>query len=208
MIAKLGFSREGIAEAIVTTYNEDGSPNAAPMGVLSDGRQKVVLKVGRETDTRENILRGGFFVVNVASDPLLFLRTALTGWRRAGEEVEVPEVRPSDVEAPFLRDADAYLEVELRKFRNYTREDELGRRRLTLVEGEVTGVRVLKALPRALNRGTCAVIELAVELSRGRSENMQEYLATAKKCLPQAEYRNIRSFIHRHLDSSEQGYPR
>lgn len=200
---QFGLIKGRIDETIVTTYNEDGSPNSAPMGVASDGKEKIILKVYRSTDTLRNILREGCFVVNVISKPMLFLKAALLGRNKAGDEIEITEVNKSGVKAPYLRDASAYVEVELVSYSFYTKVDERGEGELCLIEGRVRQIKILRSFPEALNRGTCAVIEMSIELSRGRYENVERYLKTAKKCLSGDEYREIYFFVEPYIRNSD-----
>ncbi|GCC11127.1 hypothetical protein IPdc08_01175 [archaeon] len=200
---KFGLIKGRIGETIVTTYNEDGSPNSAPMGVMSDGKESVILRVYRSTDTLRNILRDGCFVVNIISKPMLFLKTALLGINKAGDEIEITEVSKSGVEAPYLREASAYVEVELVSYSFYTKVDETGEGELCLIEGRVRQIRILRSFPEALNRGTCAVIEMSIELSRNRYENVERYLKIIKKCLSGDEYREIYSFVERYIRNSD-----
>ncbi|BDZ70052.1 DUF447 domain-containing protein [Methanobacterium petrolearium] len=44
-------------EAIVTTRNEDGTPNAAPMGVICKGPDQVVLRLHEGSHTIANVKR-------------------------------------------------------------------------------------------------------------------------------------------------------
>ncbi|GBE54309.1 hypothetical protein BMS3Bbin15_00461 [archaeon BMS3Bbin15] len=203
MIDQFGLIKGRIEETIVTTYNEDGSPNSAPMGVMSDGKEKIILRMYRSTDTLKNILREGCFVVNIISKPMLFLKAALLGRNKAGDEIEITEVGKSGVVAPYLREASAYVEVELVSYSFYTKVDEMGEGELCLIEGRVKQIRILRSFPEALNRGICVVIEMSIELSRGRYENVERYLKIVKKCLSGDEYREIYSFVERYIRNSD-----
>jgi len=194
MISSLGFTKGSISEVLVTTCNRDGSPNTAPMGVLSDGESRLYLRVAEDTDTFRNIGREGYFTVNLTHDPLLFLQAALRGRKRGGRVVEVENVGMGK-RTPFLKDASACLEVKAEEVRGYRKKDSLGESAFKIVGGRVVRVEVLHELPRAVNRGLCAVIEMAVELSRGKEEELGAYLEMARKCLPSSEYRAICSFL-------------
>lgn len=67
-----------ILEAIVTTANEDGTTNIAPMGPLVDeGMQTFVLRPFRTSTTYQNLLRTAAGVLHITDDVLLFARAAV-----------------------------------------------------------------------------------------------------------------------------------
>jgi hypothetical protein len=110
-LADLGFSKEAIAETIVSTYSVDGQPNAAPMGATIGSPQRLVFRIYTSALTYKNLQSKRCAVVNVTSDPTLFYRTAFkeanpTGW--------IPQEwfeKAETVDAPRLRAADAHIEV-------------------------------------------------------------------------------------------------
>jgi len=109
---KRGFNpRVGeIYETILSTYNDDGRPNAAPMGIIFTKRKKVCMRLYRGSQTLVNILARKCAVANITSDPILFYKTALK------EETRSPTRSYSKAEmvnAPLLKDADGYLEMRL-----------------------------------------------------------------------------------------------
>jgi hypothetical protein len=65
-----------IIESIVTTMNEAGAVNFAPMGV-EWGESVIVLKPFLETTTFRNVRATGAAVVNLTDDILLFARSAI-----------------------------------------------------------------------------------------------------------------------------------
>ncbi len=74
-LSKLGFSQDCIVEIILITRNQNGSYNAAPMGVTRKG---AILSVQpfKTSQTYENLKRGEPVSINISNDPLLFLATA------------------------------------------------------------------------------------------------------------------------------------
>lgn len=74
-LSKLGFSQECIAEIILVTQNQNGSFNAAPMGVTRKGTTLTVQPF-KTSQTYENLMRGDPVSINMSNDPLLFLATA------------------------------------------------------------------------------------------------------------------------------------
>ena len=66
-----------IIESIVTTMDESGAINFAPMGV-EWGEESIVLKPFLETTTYRNVQATGEAVVNLTDDVLLFARSAIS----------------------------------------------------------------------------------------------------------------------------------
>lgn len=190
-ISDLGFKKGCIAECIVTTYNEDGSPNAAPMGVRASSEKELIMKIHVESDTCSNLLRSKGCVINVVFDPYLFLKTALVGRAKGGRE---PEVRKNEikkaksVDAPFLRVAHAFIEAKLKK-------DRYKKSRFCTARCEVSKVVVNKRYPVAVNRGLSAAVELAIALSRERKEDLQRYMKLMRKSLNSREYKKIKKLL-------------
>jgi hypothetical protein len=112
----MGFTPGRIIESIVTTYNTDGSPNAAPIGIYPISNNEIEMNIRTTTDTHSNLLRTGGCVVNVVFDPLLFLKCGLLGSGKGEAENEVAssDVTPADnVDAPVLKDANAWIEAKM-----------------------------------------------------------------------------------------------
>ncbi len=195
-ISDIGFEKGGITECIVTTYNEDKSLNAAPMGVFTLGDDMIVLRVHTDTDTHSNLTREKRCALNVVFDPYLFLKTAITGRGDRGKEREVgmEDVMGEtgmNANAPVLKEAFAVIEGELLGHKKYVRKDGYRTSEVAVVKLRVRDVRVLKEFPRAVNRGLYAAIELAIELTRGKKENKDRYLKVMKRSLRAREYGRI-----------------
>ena len=199
-LSSIGIVEGGLSEAIVTTYHDDGRPNAAPMGVLGLGGEEILLRVHRDTDTFENIGRGGCCVVNIVFDPLLFLRCALVGRHKGSTEIETGDVlRAKVVSAPYLKAASAYVEAELLSCEYVNRKDGFGRVSVAKMTLKAVNTVVLSPFPVAPNRGLFAAIEIAVLLSRGVKKDVKGYLAVIKKTLPPEESEAVVDFVKNFL---------
>ncbi len=193
-IFDIGFEKGSITECIVTTYNEDMSPNAAPMGIFTLRDDMIVLRVHTDTDTYSNLAREKCCALNIVFDPYLFLKTAVTGQGDGGKENEICSediIRKTGVNAPVLKEAFAVIEGELLGYKKYTRKDRYRTSEVAVAKLKVRAVRVLKEFPRAVNRGLYAAIELAVDLSRGRTVSKDRYLKVMKRSLRAGEYRRV-----------------
>jgi hypothetical protein len=198
----IGIKRGRICESIVTTFHEDETANAAPMGVLGTGIGEVILKVHRNTDTFENILRTECCVINIVFDPLLFLKAALFGRNKGSGEIELEKTGIAGlVYAPYLKAAEAYIQTELKSFDEIRKKDVLGDAIIGKMTLRVIDIQLLKAFPVAPNRGFYAGIELAIALSRDRISEAQRHLSVIKKTLPAVESKEIEELVDVYLKS-------
>ena len=60
----------------MSTYNAEGEPSAAPMGVESKDMKHLIIRPYVSSLTYENLKTRRCAVVNVTSDPEMFYRTA------------------------------------------------------------------------------------------------------------------------------------
>jgi len=155
----LGFLKNGIVETIVSTYNSDGQPNAAPMGVKRIDAQNVILRPYVSTLTYKNLRSRRSAVINVTSNPELYYRTT---FKEANSEGRLPAEwfsRAENVDAPRLLSADAFIEVSVVNI-----ESPSGQRAEVLC-----GVKLVKrsnVLPKAYCRATFATIESIIHATR------------------------------------------
>ena len=138
-----------IHEVIITTRDEAGRSQIAPMGVVWH-EEEVVIAPFRPSKTLENILSGRCAVINYCDDIRVFAG-CLT------RRYDWPLGKSKRVEAPRLSDALAHTEVTLQRI-----EDDPLRPRLFCRS-------VFEACHRpfrGFNRAQAAVLELAILVSR------------------------------------------
>jgi len=97
-----------IIESIVTTLDESGRVNCAPMGV-EWGEETIVIKPFIETTTFRNLSSGGAAVVNLTDDVLLFALGAT-------EAAEFPWTPARQVTGAVLDAACSWRELEVIRF--------------------------------------------------------------------------------------------
>lgn len=95
-----------ILETIVTTWDLNGVPHIAPMGIHSDSEEAITILPFRPSRTLDNLLAVGQAVIN-ASDDVRIFAGCLSGRR------DWPLVASSRLPGYRLRDALAHTEVEL-----------------------------------------------------------------------------------------------
>lgn len=168
----LGFSGGAIVEAIVTTCTRrELRPNAAPMGIQRIGL-KLVIRPYSDTVTYRNLRENPYAVINIAQKPELFYRTAFKErdrcpirwftWARA-------------VNAPRLKEADAFVEVEVGEF-----VDEGGRGRFAC---EVKLTEFKQVTPKAYSRCASAMVEAVIWGAKARSFLARGGDNEARRCL-------------------------
>ncbi|MFQ5974724.1 MAG: DUF447 domain-containing protein [Candidatus Hydrothermarchaeales archaeon] len=198
---KLGFKEGAISECIVTTFNEDHTPNAAPIGVFLKDR-KVNMKIHTFSDTYRNLIKKKCCILNIVYDPYLFLKTAITGQGKGKEEQDIETKQVSEakyIEAPYLSDTNAYIELKLLSHEEGETHDRHGKAKVSFISCEVVSINVLKEYPMAINRGLFAAIELAILLSRGEKKGAKRYLQIIKKTLANEEYNRIEKLLEGRL---------
>jgi uncharacterized protein len=112
-LSDLGFLKGIITETIISTFNEDKTPNAAPMGVLMDDEQHLTIELFNSSTTLNNIVAKRCGVVNVTSNIEVFYKTA---FKEANPEGKLPPKwfeKSQVVNAPKMCLADATIDVSI-----------------------------------------------------------------------------------------------
>ncbi len=73
----IGMERGRQYETIITTKNKDDSKNAAPIGVICAGNDKIINRIFKGSNTLDNIIREKEFTVNITHDSELFTLSTL-----------------------------------------------------------------------------------------------------------------------------------
>lgn len=73
----IGMEKGRQYETIISTKNEDGSKNAAPIGVICASHDKIIIRIFKGSHTLDNIIREKEFIVNITHDPELYTTSTL-----------------------------------------------------------------------------------------------------------------------------------
>ncbi|MBU2559656.1 DUF447 family protein [archaeon] len=196
-IADMGFIPGRIMEAIVTTYNSDGSPNAAPIGIYPISDTEIQMDIHEPTDTRSNLLRTGVCVVNIVFDPHLFLKCAIIGSGKGEAENEIAKdetISAENVDAPALKEANAWIELKMQTSEEKTKSDMHGEMKFSRVKCIVENITINKKYPIAINRGLFAAIEAAVAKSRGMPVDAR-HIEIMQRTLSPEEFKKIKELL-------------
>jgi uncharacterized protein len=154
----LGMKKGHLYETIITTINHDGSPNAAPMGVICKESDSFVLHLHEGSKTIRNIRQENGFYVNLSRDPLIFVNCTI-----GNPSEEHFEQRNNGF---TLKNADASFKGEVTKKRSVLTEDDLGKSQTTVIQAIAQDVVINKVRLDPLNRAICGIIEALVHLTR------------------------------------------
>ena len=152
----IGMEKGRQYETIITTKNEDGTKNAAPIGVLCAGENRIVNRIFKGIHTLDNILREKEFIVNITHDPEVF-KTSTLG--------NLPQSHFNDNMS--LKCADAYFKCEAVSFTEAVKQsDPIKKKDEAIVfKSEVVDL-VINNKTRAMNRGFGYVIESLANFTR------------------------------------------
>ena len=112
-LTDLGFSKGAIFETILSTYNPDGTADAAPMGVTMQDQQSISLNLYNSSQTSCNLKANKCAVINLTSDMEVFYKTT---FKEANPNGKLPQEwfeKEEAVNAPKLQSADATVAVSV-----------------------------------------------------------------------------------------------
>jgi hypothetical protein len=136
---------EGITETVVTTLSAEGTPNAAPMGIVRHG-ESLFIRMFPGTRTYQNVKETGYLVANIVADPVVFVVTAF-------QDLDSSFYQPlQEGMPPVIKDAYAWA---------YFKADVEGIVRLRPIRSEI----VKTTVPR-FSRGFASVIDATITGTR------------------------------------------
>ena len=158
-LTDLGFSKGIIAETIVSTYNIDGKPNAAPMGAIMEDEQKIIINLFNSSSTYRNLQANRCAVINLTSNIEVFYKTA---FKEANPDGKLPTEwfeKAETVNAPKLRLADATIDVSVIDMAPIGTEK-------TKAFCKVKQVNATKKYPQVYCRAMSATVEAIIHATR------------------------------------------
>jgi len=183
-------------ETIVSTYNPDGSSNAAPMGVSMIDEQHVAINFYDSSQTLANVKTGRCAVINLTSDIGVYYRSA---FKEENPEGKVPEewfTIAEAVRAPKLLSAGANVEVTLIDLAAL----DLGRTRAGF---KVDRVNALRQNPQVYCRAFGATVEAIIHATR--VEALAEITSESKRVEESLRQIEVCNDVVRHV-APDSGY--
>lgn len=163
--SRISLRRGEIYEIILSTYNKDKRPNAAPMGIKFLGNNTISIQFYKGSQTLDNVLTRRCAVANLTHNPLLFYITTL---KRKDSLPSRLFSKAKSVDAPSLKRADGNIEMRLTR--------SISRRGRVLVQFKIVQISLGPAPSLLYSRGVPALIESTIHATR-----IRRYLAEGKK---------------------------
>lgn len=148
-LIKLGFRKNCIVETILVTKNDDGTYNPAPMGVTWVGGITMVINPYKSTKTCQNLQRDCISVINIESNPLLFLATAFKDEIDLNYTLDNYRLESSEATIHLLKNKCSKLSEDRLSFLN-----------------KVSDIKIHHNYPRVLSRGTAEAINAIIHATR------------------------------------------
>jgi hypothetical protein len=149
----LDFTYGDIKEAIVTSINDNNTPNSAPMGVTRTGKNKFEIKPFKTSTTYTNLIKRHRACINITGDPSIFLISAFKG------ELAQSHTLPQIDENLRLISSDAHIFVNIVDQRILSMDR-------TCFTCEVISIEINKKYPSVFSRGKAETIEAIIHVTR------------------------------------------
>jgi len=149
ILDKIGFNMGSTVEVVLTTLNQDGSINPAPMGIVRKGPVQLEIRPYKSSKTYRNLNHYREACLNIINDPEIFLSTAF--------KEEKLGLHP----LMFNHDSSIH-QAEAVVFLSVSRVEEIDEERPSFI-GEASFVRVKKESPSVFSRGKIQAIEAIIE---------------------------------------------
>jgi hypothetical protein len=172
ILIDLGFQEQSIVETILTTYNMDGTLNAAPMGIARARKNSYVLefKPFKSSTTYNNIKLSSAVCLNITSNPKFFLATAFK---------KFVKTQPNINEDLSISGCDASIYGDIISI-----EDTSDFRVKACIHAK--RIEVWNPLPKVFSRGSSEAIEAVIHATRlyafRNSPRSEEYLRRIRNC--------------------------
>ena len=152
----IGMEKGRQYETIITTKNSKNIKNAAPIGVICAGENKILNRIFKGSHTLENIISQKEFIVNITHDPNLFTSSLLGN---------LPEEYFNEDNS--LKCADAYFKCNVISLTEAVKQSDPIKKNgeAIVIKSKVTEL-VINRPTHAMNRGFAYVIESLANLTR------------------------------------------
>jgi hypothetical protein len=157
-LGSIGMEKGLLYETIVTTVNDDHTPNAAPIGVICKNNKEVVAYLYHGSKTVRNIKRNHSFSVNILKDPMVFVESTLGNLSDNYFEQYANEF--------YIKNTDAFFIAHVTSLKDVEKKDNFGVSVTTVLTAEVSNIIKKKENVEPLNRAIYGIIEGLVYLTR------------------------------------------
>lgn len=176
-----GLKKRQIYETVVSTYDANRRPTAAPMGIILRNRDIFLIRPYKTSSAYRNLCETRCGVVNITSSPELFYRTT---FKHEEQRLEIPArwfAPAKAVQAPRIKSAEGHVEFTVKRLD----EENEDRARFTC---KVQMVESRRSFPQAYCRSKYALIECIIHATRIKQYLSDGRLAEAEKLINLVEY--------------------
>jgi hypothetical protein len=157
-LSSIGMEKGLLYETIVTTVNEDGTSNAAPIGVICKDKKEVVIHLHHGSRTVRNVKRNHIFIVNILKNPMVFVESTLGDLPKSYFKYFKNEF--------YIKNTEAFFVAQVTSLKDVEKEDKIAFSVTTVIRAEVTDIIKQKECVEPLNRALYGIIEGLVYLTR------------------------------------------
>lgn len=155
-LSQIGMLKGQQYETIITTMDDEGNLNAAPIGVICRGNDKVMCRIFKGSQTLENIISQKEFVVNICENPLLFTRSLL-------DNLKKEDFMPDN----SIKDIDCYFKCEVTSLKEAVKQSDPIKKKSQAIVIKANVVELIIKRPvKVYNRAFGYVLESLVHMSR------------------------------------------
>lgn len=184
-LALIGMEKGRQYETIITTKNCDGTYNAAPIGVICAGSDKIINRIFKGSHTLDNIIREREFVVNIVHDPELFTVSTLGNLPQSYFNNDAT-----------LKCSEAYFKCKVTRLTEAVKQSDPVKKKgeAIVIKSDVCEL-VINQPTSALNRGFGYVVESLANLTRfdmvddDKKEEYLEHFREANRVVRKVGYR-------------------
>lgn len=155
-LTKIGMFKGQQYETIISTVDNEGNLNAAPIGILCRGKDKVLCRIFKGRHTLENIISQKEFIVNITQNPELFTESLL-------DNLETTAFN----ENKSIKNVDCYFKCEVTSIKEAVKQSDPVKKKgeANVIKANVVEL-IINNPTKAYNRAFSYVIECLVNFSR------------------------------------------
>ena len=162
-LSSVGMEKGQQYETIITTTNKNGDKNAAPIGVICKGKDKIMCRIFKGGTTLGNIITQREFVVNITLNPILF---SLATIGNIPEDFFEKNNNPTSSFANLIN-VDAYLKCKVVNVKEAIKKsDPIRKSEAKVIISDVVDIVLNNNCAKAANRGFYCLIESLVNFTR------------------------------------------
>ena len=155
-LTSIGMFKGQQYETIISTVDRKGNLNAAPIGILCRGKDKVMCRIFKGSHTLENIISQKEFIVNITQNPELFTWSLL-------DNLEITDFN----EDKSIKNVDCYFKCEVTSIKEAVKQSDpiKNKGEANVIKADVVEL-IINNPTKAYNRAFSYVIECLANFSR------------------------------------------